>query len=157
MGRLTTAIFACLLVPAAVSAQARIEKNVIYGMYSGLALLMDVHRPETPNGLGIIFVPGSGWQAPLGYDAAGLKDGVQNAAWISTLLRAGYTVFTINHRAAPRFHYPAAVDDVQRAIRFVRHHAKQFEIDGRRLGGVRRIVGCASRRARGDARGPWPG
>ena len=64
MGRLTTAIFVSLLVPAAVSAQTRIEKNVIYGMYSGLALLMDVHRPETPNGLGTIYVSGSGWQAP---------------------------------------------------------------------------------------------
>ena len=135
MGRVTTAIFVCLLVPAAASAQTRIEKNVIYGMHSGLALLMDVHRPETTNGLGIIFVPGSGWQAPLGYDAAGLKDGVGNADWISTLLRAGYTVFTINHRAAPRFHYPAAIDDVQRAIRFVRHHARQFAIDGGRLAG----------------------
>ena len=46
MGRLTTVMFVGLLVPAAVSAQTRIEKNVIYGMYSGLALLMDVHRPE---------------------------------------------------------------------------------------------------------------
>ena len=136
MGRLTTAIFVGLLVPAAVSAQTRSEKNVIYGMYSGLALLMDVHRPETANGLGIIYVSGSGWQAPLGYDAAGLKDDVRAAAWTSSLLRAGYTVFAINHRAAPRFHYPAAIDDVQRAIRFVRHHARQFEIDGRRLGGV---------------------
>lgn len=54
MGRLTTVIFVCLLVPAAASAQTRIEKNVIYGMYSGLALLMDIHRPDTPNGLGII-------------------------------------------------------------------------------------------------------
>jgi acetyl esterase/lipase len=136
MGRLTTAIFVCLLVPAAVSAQTRIGKNVIYGMHSGLALLMDVHRPETPNGLGIIYVYGSGWQAPLGYDAPGLKDDPGGAAWTSSLLRAGYTVFAINHRAAPRFHYPAAIDDVQRAIRYIRHHAMQFEIDGRRLGGV---------------------
>ena len=135
MGRLTTAIFVALLVPAAVSAQTRVEKNVIYGMYSGLALLMDIHRPDTPNGLGIIFVPGSGWQAPPGYDAAGLKNDVRNAAWISALLRAGYSVFTINHRAAPRFHYPAAIDDVQRAIRFVRHHARQLGINGGRLGG----------------------
>ena len=52
------------------------------------------------------------------------------------MLRAGYTVFAINHRAAPRFHYPAAVDDVQRAVRFVRHHAKRFGIDPSRLGGV---------------------
>ena len=136
MGRVTTAIFVCLLVPAAATAQTRVEKNVIYGMHSGLALLMDIHRPETPNRAGIIFVAGSGWQAALDYDAAGLKDDTGNAAWTSSLLHAGYTVFMINHRAAPRFHYPAAIDDVQRAIRFIRHHAKQFDIDGRRLGGV---------------------
>ena len=47
MGRLTTAIFVSLLVSAAVSAQTRIEKNVIFGMHSGLALLMDVHRSPT--------------------------------------------------------------------------------------------------------------
>jgi acetyl esterase/lipase len=135
MGRLKMAIFVCLLMPAAVSAQTRVERNVVYGMYSGLALLMDVHRPETPNGLGIIYVYGSGWQAPVGYDAPGLKDN-PGGAWTSSLLRAGYTVFAINYRAAPRFHYPAAIDDVQRAIRYIRNHATQFEIDGRRLGGV---------------------
>jgi acetyl esterase/lipase len=45
-------------------------------------------------------------------------------------------VFTLNHRAAPQFHYPAAIDDVQRAIRFVRFHAKDYGIDPARLGGV---------------------
>jgi acetyl esterase/lipase len=118
-----------------VSAQARADKNVIYGMYSGLALLMDVHYPDRPNGYGVIFVSGSGWQAPLNYGAVGLKEG-QIALWGPPLLRAGYTVFAINHRAAPRFHYPAPVDDVQRAVRFVRHHAQQFGIDPSRLGGV---------------------
>lgn len=116
-------------------AQTRVEKNIIYGMYSGLALLMDVHRPEKPNGYGVIFVSGSGWQAPLTYGAVGLKEG-QIGTWGPPLLSAGYTVFAINHRATPRFHYPAAVDDVQRAVRFVRHHARQFGIDPNRLGGV---------------------
>jgi hypothetical protein len=37
-----------------------IETNVVYGMYSGLALLMDVHHPDKPNGYGIVFIPGSG-------------------------------------------------------------------------------------------------
>jgi acetyl esterase/lipase len=45
-------------------------------------------------------------------------------------------VFAINHRAAPRFHYPAALEDVQRAVRFVRYHAKDYGIDPARLGGV---------------------
>ena len=116
-------------------AQTRVEKNVVYGMYSGLALLMDVHRPEKPNGYGVIFVSGSGWQAPLAYGAVGLKEG-QIATWGPPLLSAGYTVFAINHRATPRFHYPAAVEDVQRAVRFVRHHARQFSIDPNQLGAV---------------------
>lgn len=46
----------------------RLERNVIYGMYSGLALLMDVYVPEVPKGRGIIFASGSGWNAPLGLD-----------------------------------------------------------------------------------------
>lgn len=116
-------------------AQGRVEKNVIYGMYSGLALLMDIHYPAQPNGYGIVFVSGSGWQAPLTYGAVGLKE-AQIPLWGPPLLREGYTVFAINHRAAPRFHYPTAVEDVQRAVRFVRHHGRQFGIEPNRLGAV---------------------
>ncbi|MCH7475257.1 MAG: alpha/beta hydrolase, partial [Gemmatimonadetes bacterium] len=51
------------------------------------------------------------------------------------LLDAGYTVFTINHRAAPRFRYPAAVEDAQRAVRFIRHNAQRYGVDPDRIGG----------------------
>jgi acetyl esterase/lipase len=128
-----------ILLAVAVTSEAsepvRVEKNVVYGMYSGLALLMDVHRPASPNGYGVIFVSGSGWQAPMTYGATGLKEN-QIDIWGPPLLDAGYTVFAINHRAAPRFHYPAAVEDVQRAVRFVRHHARDYGIDPARLAGV---------------------
>jgi acetyl esterase/lipase len=96
---------------------------------------MDVQYPDKPNGYGVIFIAGSGWHAPLGYGAPGLKD-QQVSDWGPTLLRAGYMVFSVNHRAAPRFHYPAAVEDVQRAVRFIRHHAEKFGIDPSRIGGV---------------------
>lgn len=135
MHRMLIAIAAVLLaVGADAAAQSRIDRNVVYGMYSGLALLMDVHYPEKPNGYGVLFIAGSGWHAPLGYGATGLKD-QQVSDWAPALLRAGYTVFSINHRAAPRFHYPAALEDVQRAVRFVRHHAQKFGIDPNRIGG----------------------
>jgi acetyl esterase/lipase len=135
-------IAAAMLPLGALAAPAKeagatpaIERNVIYGMYSGLALLLDVHRPAKPNGFGIVFISGSGWQAGLDYGAAPLKE-QQIALWGPPLLAAGYTVFAINHRAAPRFHYPAAIDDVQRAIRFVRCHARAYGIDAARVGGV---------------------
>ena len=104
-------------------------------MYSGAALLLDIHRPEKPNGCGIVFIAGSGFQADPSYGARPIKE-TQIELWGPPLLAAGYTVFAINHRGAPRFHYPAAIDDAQRAIRFVRAHAGDFGIDGARLGGL---------------------
>ena len=46
------------------------QSNIVYGMYSGLALLMDVHTGATSNGRGIIFISGSGWRRATTYDAA---------------------------------------------------------------------------------------
>ncbi len=116
---------------APLSAQARVEENVVYGMYSGLALLMDVHHPAEPNGKGLILIWGSGWHGPTTYGAGQLKQwGVQQI-----FVDVGYTVFVINHRQAPRFRYPAAVEDVQRAVRFVRHNAERYGIDPDQLGG----------------------
>ena len=53
------------------------QSNIIYGMYSGLALLMDVHTGETSNRRGIIFISGSGWRRPTNYNAPPLKEGGQ--------------------------------------------------------------------------------
>lgn len=104
-------------------------------MYSGAALLLDIHKPAKPNGLGIIFISGSGWQAGPGYGDSPLKER-QIDVWGPPLTTAGYTVFALNHRAAPRFHHPAALEDVQRAIRFVRFNARTYGIDPARIGGV---------------------
>jgi acetyl esterase/lipase len=111
-----------------------VERNVVYGMVSGLALLMDVYRPEAPNGYGIVYVNGSGWHAPLAYDAVPLKETPLGMPYIHAMRDAGYAVFAVNHRQAPRFRYPAAVEDVQRAVRFVRHHADRFGIRADRIG-----------------------
>src|SRR4051794_18626967 len=116
------------------TATVMLERNVVYGMYSGAALLLDIHRPAKPNGFGVIFVAGSGFHADPDYGARPLKE-TQVELWGPHLTTAGYTVFAVNHRGAPRFHFPAAIDDVQRAIRFVRAHAADYGIDGTHLGG----------------------
>ena len=129
-----------VLVVQPLQAQSRVGTNVVYGMYSGLALLMDVYYPEKPNGHGIVYIVGSGWHAPLSYGAWQLKeeegDDARPGARAASLLDAGYTVFVINHRAAPRFRYPAPVEDAQRAVRFIRHHAERYGINPERIGGV---------------------
>jgi len=145
--KLSVSVVVSLMVALALSSCSRdsdpadpahVDRNVVYGMYSGLALLMDVHYPAEPNGYGLIWIVGSGWSAPTTYDAGQLKNMPLESGRNATrqlFLDAGYTVFTINHRAAPRFRYPAAVEDAQRAVRFVRHHAERYRIDPTRLGG----------------------
>ncbi len=107
---------------------------MIFGAYSGLALLMDVYKPATPNGYGIVVIPGSGWHTPMPYNAQLLKQSRELSGYIQKLNAAGYTAFVITHRAAPRFHYPAAVQDAQRAVRFVRQNAARYAIDPDRIG-----------------------
>lgn len=113
----------------------KVDRDVVFGMYSGLGLLMDVYHPEKPNGYGVIFIEGSGWSSSPEYNARPLKSGVEQwSAFALPLIQAGYTVFAIDHRAAPRFHAPAQIEDAQRAVRYVRYHAKQYGLNGARIG-----------------------
>src|ERR1051325_690551 len=102
-----------LLAPCALVAQS--DPNVVFGTYSGLALLMDVYKPASPNGYGIVVIPGSGWHIGLPYNAGLLKQWTVFSMYIKRLTAAVYPIFVVTHRAAPRFHFPDAVDDVQRA------------------------------------------
>jgi acetyl esterase/lipase len=115
---------------------AKVDRNVVYGMYSGLALLMDVYYPQNPNGYGIIHVSGSGWTRPLSLDAPLLNHQGHVQLEGEALVAAGYTLFSVNHRAVPRFIYPAAVEDVQRAVRFIRYHAADYGINADNIGAV---------------------
>ncbi len=121
---------------AVADTEFEVDRNVIYGMYSGLAMVMDVYQPAQSNGIGIVFISGSGWTRELSLDAVKLTDSGQEDVYVVPLAAAGYTVFNINHRASPRFRYPAPTEDVQRALRFIRYNAEKFSIDPDRIGAV---------------------
>jgi acetyl esterase/lipase len=128
-------LLALALLPCAAFAQPS-ESNLIFGTYSGLALLMDVYKPASPNGYGIVVIPGSGWHTGLPYNANLLKQSREFSQYLPKLTAAGYTAFVVTHRAAPRFHFPAAVEDAQRAVRFVRQNADRFGIEKDRIGAL---------------------
>jgi len=119
-----------------VSNAAKVERHVVYGNYSGIALLMDIYYPEKQNGHGVIQISGSGFTRSLSLDAALLSDWRHVKYHSEPLLEAGYTVFSLNHRMTPRFKYPSQISDVQRAVRFIRHNAKRFQIDPKRIGAI---------------------
>ena len=49
------------------------------------------------------------------------------------LSKAGFAWFTINYRLAPAHRWPACLDDVETAIRWVRTHAKEYKVDPARI------------------------
>jgi acetyl esterase/lipase len=125
------------------SSSFRTTKNVAYGMVSNLALLMDVHQSAKPNGKAIIFIQGSAWGFgyPADYNQKELKaefftDTMYAAQYVPVLVKQGYTVFVINHRFAPLFKSTEIIADCQRAVRYIRFHAKEYKIDPDHIGAI---------------------
>lgn len=45
------------------------------------------------------------------------------------LLEAGFAVVSINHRSSSEAKFPAQINDVKAAVRFIRAHASQYKLD----------------------------
>jgi len=50
------------------------------------------------------------------------------------LLRRGYTIFAVSHLSQPQATVMEIVEDVNRGVRFIRHHAPDYGIDPNRIG-----------------------
>ena len=121
-----------LLALAFVSSPARAgapaftrTEDVVYGRKFGTALTLDVFRPEKPNGAAVFFMVSGGFNS----SHAGV-----NAKNYELFLAAGYTIFAVVHGSQPRFHVLEILDDVHRAVRFVRVNAARFGVDPQRFG-----------------------
>ena len=124
------AVLGVALVTAAVGLagdkpEVKREQDVIYGRKHGLALTMDVFTPKSANGVGVIFVVSGGWFSR--------PDMIKSTFW-SEPLKRGYTVFAVVHGSQPKFTVTEIVEDMHRAVRFIRHNAKRFAIDPDRIG-----------------------
>lgn len=74
----------------------------------------------------VVFVQGSGWTFPNVW---------YQVPQLAMLAREGYVVATVTHRNSEEGHpFPACLQDVKTAIRFLRCHAKMFGIDASRVG-----------------------
>jgi acetyl esterase/lipase len=102
------------------------QEDVIYGRKWGMALTLDVFTPKKDaNGAGIIYVVSGGWFS--NHDAI-------NAGAINEYLKRGYTVFAVVHGSQPKFTLPEIIEDMNRSVRFIRLHAKDYKIDPDKLG-----------------------
>jgi acetyl esterase/lipase len=102
------------------------KEDVIYGRKFGTALTMDVFTPKKDaNGIGLVMCVSGGWFSA--------KTSV-NPGVFGDALNRGYTVFAVVHGSQPKFTIPEVLEDMHRAIRFIRHNAKTYNIDPDRIG-----------------------
>ncbi len=97
-------------------------EDVIYGRKFGTALTMDVFRPKSgSNGAAIVWVVSGGWFSSREQIPPKFGGG-------------GYTMFAVVHGSQPRYTIPDAMQDLNRAVRFIRFHAADYGIDPDRIG-----------------------
>ncbi len=111
---------------AADDAEFTRQEDVIYGRKWGMALTMDVFTPKKDaNGAAVVYMVSGGWFS---------RHEAVNGAGYQEFLKHGYTVFAVVHGSQPKFTIPEVLEDVNRAVRFIRFHAKEYKIDPDRLG-----------------------
>lgn len=90
---------------------------------------LDIYLPEVeqPSYKAIIVIYGSAW---FGNN---LKQAAFNALG-APLLDSGFAVISINHRSSGDAPYPAQINDVKAAVRFVRANAEKYKIDASFIG-----------------------
>jgi acetyl esterase/lipase len=110
------------------------QKDVIYGRKFGTALTLDVFTPQKDaNGAAVIFAVSAGWRSDSRYVFLKGQPGALYPQ-VKELLDRGYTVFAVVHGSQPKYTIPEIIDDLNRAVRFIRYNAHEFNIDPGRIG-----------------------
>lgn len=101
------------------------QDGIVYTQRHGQDLTFGIVRPRRPNGLGVLVMVSGGWKSQKG----------PIPTWLAApLLRRGYTIFAVSHLSQPEATVMEIVEDVNRAVRFIRYHAGEYGIDPDRLG-----------------------
>ncbi|MCR9293236.1 MAG: alpha/beta hydrolase [bacterium] len=113
------------------------ELDIIYRKQDGYALTMDRVAPESgANGAAVVMVMSGGWVSrhsttqPLRENA--LPGVFKQQA--EELLGRGYTLFYVVHGTQPKFTIREILEQISEAVRFIRSHAKEYNLDPQRIG-----------------------
>lgn len=125
--RLSGIIFGFFLVSCGALAQGvTVEKDVVYGRVGDVELKMDIARPPASDAPfpALVCIHGGAWQA-------GSKDGY--APFIERFASNGYVTAAVAYRFAPKHPWPAQIEDVKCAVRYLRANARELNINPEKI------------------------
>jgi acetyl esterase/lipase len=118
--------------------RARIIRDVPFASPDGTTLKLDVYMPLVPP------VRGERYPAIIALHVGGWRNG-DKGMWFENhhryLANQGYVVFDVQYRLSATAKWPAQLEDVQHAVRWVRYHAEQYQVDPERIALLGRSAG----------------
>lgn len=104
----------------------RLQEGIEYSNVGG-RMAMDVVTPKSGDGPfpAVVCIHGGGFRA-------GSRKSFLQVAY--RLADAGYVAASVSYRLSPKHQFPAHVEDVKAAVRFLRANAQRFRIDPARIG-----------------------
>jgi acetyl esterase/lipase len=109
-----------------VAGGAEFRPDIEYAVVDGESLKLDASIPEGDGPFPVaILVHGGGW--------GGGDKAHEHVPPTEPLSDAGIAWFSINYRLAPKHRWPACIDDVRTAIRWVKEHAAEYKGDPERI------------------------
>jgi acetyl esterase/lipase len=126
---LSIALAATFSARAATAAPAQVKalRDIAYVTNGHALQKLDLYAPEKPDGPLplIIWIHGGGWSAGSKADCPPLRQG---------FTERGYAVASLDYRLSSDAIFPAQIEDCKAAIRWLRTHAKEYNLDPDRFG-----------------------
>ncbi|HJZ59783.1 MAG TPA: alpha/beta hydrolase [Gemmataceae bacterium] len=104
------------------------ERDITYATIDGQKLQLDITRPKDGGPYPcIVCLHGGAWKLGSRRDVSSFADAVA---------ARGYVVAAVSYRLAPKYKFPAQIEDARTAVRFLRANAKTYNLDPTRIGAV---------------------
>lgn len=113
--------------------EPRVIRGVTFAAPEGMPLVLDIHKPRAEGKYPIIVqIHGGSWQRGARTD---------QETFARYFASHGYVVIAVEYRLAPRWQWPAQLDDINAALAWVRANEVTHEGDADRMAVVGRSAG----------------
>ncbi|MEM1070459.1 MAG: alpha/beta hydrolase [Planctomycetota bacterium] len=121
-------VFVTMSLPA-FAADVALTRDIVFGRGGDVELRLDLARPVEASEPApcVVVIHGGAWRS--GNKSLHINE-------IRRFAEQGYVSATIQYRLCPKHCFPAQIEDVKCAVRFLRANAKKYGIDPKRIGAI---------------------